>query len=687
MPILFVKNDFKNIQNSIKICVKWSFYIKYSTITTILLYIKYWKGSTLGFFDKLTGSSDEKKENIKEKEEFKSVIIDTQNVNEEIKNIASINNMNPSKLSFKVLKVTTAYRTKKGSEYTEITEKDKTLFNDNDFLLNPELKVKQHLKVEIFNIQEEETHNVIPNVVLSGNKTLTKVVATIKKDINVKYFTKLESNIIENINMKKARSNILIGIRDESMYGEIKKMIASIRVKNLLDGDCTFVVCQGLDKIPAINDKIIYRYKNKVKAKDNQDRVDYSKRGFILAVSKDETIIEYIKPQQGRPGRSCQGRFLSVSEPKVENETAIVHADNIIKKEDDDKILYIAKKSGYVNFENSTYDIADIMEIEAVDFKTTGSIETDMNSDVKINVKENDILKDAIGPGMKVETYEIHIEGNVGSGAIIKAKIAEVKGQTHKTSSITAQNVSVSVHRGVIIGEEVEIDRLEGGTVIAQSVRVKKAIGGDISAKDIYIEELNSNSSLKASNLIDIQKLKGNNNKFLIDPASTKEFKNRIKNINEKIKKIDIKLKPFLKILENKKRLIANSRPIVEDIKKKIIELKKRNINPPITLMGKIKEYQKMVNEYNAKLNNYKDKKHQIVVLREDLNNMQNQILSAKIVNHGIWKELNEIRFKLLAPPVELTYNTNNNEIIREITLKKIGDDSYEINRSSEYSS
>lgn len=641
----------------------------------------------MGFFDKLTSSSGEKEENIEKKEEFKSVIIDTQNVNDEIKSIASANNISPKELSFRVLKVTTAYRDEKGGEYKEVGEKEKELFNNNDFLLNPELKIKQHLKVEIFNKKESEDEGIIPEIILSGNKTLTKIVATVKKNIDIKYFTKLEAKIIENINMKKVLSNIIIGIRDESMYSEVKKIVANIRVKNLLDEDSTFVVCQGLDKVPAINDKIIYRYKNKVKSKDSQDRIDYSRRGFVLAVSKNEVVIEYIKPQSGIPGRSCQGRFLSVMEPKVENETAISHTENIIKKEDDDKILYIAKKSGYVNFENSTYDIADNMEIDSVDFKTTGSIETDINSDVSINVKESDVLKDAIGPGMKVETYEIHIEGNVGSGASIKAKIVEVKGQTHKTSTINTDEAKLSVHRGTVIGKEVEVDRLEGGTIIAEVARVKSAIGGEISAKDIYIEELNSNASLRASNLIDIQKLKGNNNKFLIDPSSTKEFKDRNKEINSKIKKLDIELKPFSKVLESRKKLITNSKPVVEEIKTKIVELKKRNINPPVTLMGKIKEYQKMVNEYNATLKKFKDKRHTIKSLKEDLENMQNQIFSAKVVNHGVWKEFNEIKFRLLSPPKELTYNTNNNEIIREITLKKISDEEYEINRSSEYSS
>jgi hypothetical protein len=641
----------------------------------------------LGFFDKLTGSSDEKVENVKTKEAFKSVIIDTQNINEEIKNIASVNNINPRELSFRVLKVTTAYRTQKGGEYTEVGEKEKNLFNDNDFLLNPELKIKQHLKVEIFNKKEFEEDEIIPEIILSGNKTLTKIVVTIKKSLDAKYFTKLESKIIENINMKKARSNIIIGIRDENMYSEVKKLVANIRIKNLLENDCTFVACQGLEKVPAINDKILFRYKNKVEAKDKHDRVDYTRRGFILAVSKDEVIIEYIKAKEGIPGRNCQGRFLSVAEPKSENETAITHTENIIKKEDDDKILYIANKNGYVTFENSTYEISDNMEIESVDFRTTGSIETDINSDVKINVKESDIFKDAIGPGMKVETSEIHIDGNVGSGASIKAKIVEIKGQTHKTATIEAQEVKIAVHRGIVFGKDIEIERLEGGVIIADTVHIKSAIGGEISAKNIYIEELTSNTSLKASNLIDIQKMKGNNNKFMIDPSSTKEFKERIKKIEAKIKKIDIELKPYSKNLENKKRLITNSKSIVEEIKKKILELRKRNIKPPITLMSKIKEYQKMVNEYNKTLNEYKEKKHNIVILKEELNALQDQIFTAKIINHGVWKEFNEIKFRMLSPPTELTYNTKNNEIIREISLKKLSDDSFEINRSSEFSS
>lgn len=639
----------------------------------------------MGLFDKNSTKKQIQQENHTD-DNFTSVIIDTHNINDELKNIAASKNLNIKELTFRVLKVTTAYKTHKGDEFKELDDKDKDIFNDNDFLLNPELKIQQHYKVEIFKKDNQDDDEIIPNIVLSGNKSLTKIVANIKKNLDVKYFSKLEEKIIEDINTKKVRSNILVGIRDENMYKEVKKIVANIRVKSFLEADSIFVVCQGLDKIPSIDDKIIYHYKKKIEAKDKQGRVDYSKRGFILAVSKGETIIEYIKPQSGIPGKNCQGRFLSVKEPISSNILEINHTENIIKKEDDSKILYIANKNGYVNMENNIYDIQDEMEIDSVDFKSTGSIETDLDSNVKINIKESDIFKDAIGPGMSVETSELHVEGNVASGAIIKAKEVEIKGQTHKTASIEAENIKISAHRGVAVGKDIEIDRLEGGTVSGDTIKINKVIGGEITGKDIYISELTSNTSIKASDLIDIKKIKGNNNKLLIDQTATKQYKEKLEKINNQIKKLSIEIKPIPKVLEAKKRVISNNKSTIEEIKKKILELKNDNKIPPTSLITKIKEFQKMVNDYNGVLANFKEKKQNIDELREELKSSQDQIFSAKIINRGVWKEYNEIKFKLISPPVEVTYNTKENEIIREMTLKRLEDEKFEINRSSEYS-
>ncbi len=639
----------------------------------------------MGLFSK---SSDDgnKKQNEHKDSDFTSVIIDTQNIADEIKNIASSHNLDPKELTFRVLKVTTSYKTHKGEEFKDLSEKDKDIFNDNDFLLNPDLKIRQHYKVEIFKKSDINQDEVIPEIILSGNKSLTKIIATVKKNLDVKYFSKLEQRIIEDINTKKVRSNILVGIRDDNMYKEVKKIVSSIRVKNFLETDHMFVVCQGLDKVSAIDDKIIYHYKNKVKTKDRMGRVDYSRRGFILAVSKGEVVIEYIKPQSGIPGKNCQGRFLSVREPSDSNYVDINHTENIIKKEDDSKILYIANKNGYVNFENGTYDIQDKMEIDSVDFKSTGSIETDLDADVKINIKESDIFKDAIGPGMSVETSELHVEGNIASGASIRAKIVEIKGQTHKTATIDADNVKIAVHRGSVTGRDIEIDRLEGGFVSANTIKIKSVIGGEVVGKNIYIDELTSNASIKASNLIDIKKVKGNNNKLAIDPTATKQYSQKIEDIKNEIKKLTISIKPTPKILEAKKRVIDKNKSVIEDIKNKIIELKNDGKTPPASLLGKIKEYQKMVNDYNQILRDFKEKKQKIADLNDELQSSQDQIFSAKIINHSAWKEFNEVKFKLIYPPIEITYNTKENEIIREITLQRIENEKFEIKRSSEYS-
>ncbi len=68
------------------------------------------------------------------------------------------------------------------------------------------------------------------------------------------------------------------------------------------------------------------------------------------------------------------------------------------------------------------------MEINEISFRSTGSVDANLDSNIRSNIKEKDILKDAIGAGMSVETTDLHVQGNVGSGAKIRAKIAFIGG-------------------------------------------------------------------------------------------------------------------------------------------------------------------------------------------------------------------------------------------------------------------
>ncbi len=645
----------------------------------------------MGLFDKIKSdnSGDIKKEETK-KPEFKSIIVESENIPREIKSIAAANNIPLWDIDFKIIKVKTLYLLDKDTGWIEADEEKLKQFKDKDFLLNEKLKIKQMYKVDIFKIDSEESDtNILPPIVLGGNKSLTKIITTVKKDIEVKYFSKIESKIIENINKKKIKSGILVGIRDSIMYKEVKKIVSSIRVNGIMNEESTFVACEGIDPVLPINDKFIYHYKKKIsKKEDSQGRVDYSKRGYILAVSKGDCIMEYIKPQAGAAGRNCKGKYLPVKEPNSDNEMLINHTENIIKKEDDERIRYIAARNGYVTQESpGSYDIQDNMEVDEVSFRTTGSIETDMSAEVKINITEDDVFKDAIGPGMSVETYELNIKGNVASGAKIKTEKLNIGGQTHQTATLEAKTAHITIHRGLLTATEVNIDRLEGGKVIGDIINIKQAIGGEIIGKNIVIDELASNVSITASDTIEIKELKGTNNKFLIDLSMTKEFNENIENITKEIKELSLKLKYMPKKLEEKKRVIDKTKPTVKMVQDKILDLKKAGKNVPLTLVAKVKEYQNSVNKYNEVLKDYKNEKLKLQDLKEDLNQIQMKVFSAKIINHSPWREYNEIKFKLISPPVEKVYNTKEHEIIREITLSNMGEGNYEIKRSSEYSS
>jgi hypothetical protein len=636
----------------------------------------------LGLFDKMTGSETD---SSSETPEFKSIIVETANVVKELKNVSIANNLKVSDLSFKILKITTFFSDEK-TENNQAGEEEMKLFLDDAFILNPNLKITQHYRVEIFKNSINSPMFHLPTITLSANKNLTKVVAMIAKSNEVQYNAKLEELIIEDIQIKKIRAGVLLGIRDHNMYKEVKKLVASIRVNGIIDQDVSFVACQGIDDVPSINDDLIYHYKKKINVKNADGKVDYSKRGYVSAVEKDECLIEYIKPQIGTPGRNCRGLFIPIKEPRKTNDIPIGITANLIKKESETSIKYVANRGGYVNVDKGNYDIQDQMEINEISFRSTGSIDAKVTSNIKINIKEKDILKDAIGAGMSVETSELVVQGNVGSGAKIKAKIVDIGGQTHQSATIEADKIIIAVHRGEAIGQEINIDRLEGGKVIGDKIVIQQMIGGEVIGKNVKVDVLMSNARITASEVIEIGEIKGSNNKLLIDPSVTKEFNQLIEEIKRKLEKLEEELKAYPRGLSTKKELIEKNKPMAEMVKVKILELKQSGVEPPITLYAKIKDFQEKVMDYNALLQEFKDKKETLHELQNELTTVQMKVFTAKVITHSVWKEYNEVRFHLINPLKDITYSPKDHETIREMTLKDMGNGEYRIIRSSEYS-
>ena len=153
----------------------------------------------MGLFDKLTSSNADK---TTESSEFKSIIIDTVNVIKELKNIAVANHLKSTDLAFKILKISTFYSDDK-SEENEMGEEEMKQVLDDAFLLNPTIKFKQRYRVEIFKIQHNDDLELIPQITLSGNKSLTKIIATVAPSHDFKYTSKLEQAMIDDILLLK----------------------------------------------------------------------------------------------------------------------------------------------------------------------------------------------------------------------------------------------------------------------------------------------------------------------------------------------------------------------------------------------------------------------------------------------------------------------------------------------------
>ena len=62
---------------------------------------------------------------------------------------------------------------------------------------------------------------------------------------------------------------------------------------------------------------------------------------------------------------------------------------------------------------------------------------------------------------MVVEVGEIDIKGNVGSNAKVCAKRVNIEGQTHKTSQIKADDITINIHKGSAVGHNIKVSRLD----------------------------------------------------------------------------------------------------------------------------------------------------------------------------------------------------------------------------------
>jgi len=621
---------------------------------------------------------------------IRPTVVRTQNVAKELIQLSKVHKVELASLDFNVLGIETYTRvTKDGSDIDwEEVDADKLYeIDDATAILNPHFEIKQMYEVEVFtkNISNDMFKDFYAAV--GANATKCKVYLSIRAGSRVEVAEKFEEKFFDYINKSKIRAGILVNIFDEMLSEFISRAAAHAKV----DGDLTYtnketvLISNAYEPTPTIDDALILHYdKDNTENIGENERIDYANRGFIKSVMKDDLLIEYIKPKIGKAGRNCRGEFMEPKEPEVKNEPTFTIDETIEEIDNKDNIEYRAKESGYIVLEGNMYQIKSDMDVDSIDFKTTGSITAGVDSDVILNVKEADPEKDAIGSGMEVAVKEIDIVGNVGSNAKIHAKRANIEGQTHQSSEIKADDLTINVHKGLAIGENITINRLESGIVKGKKVDITQSTGGDISAREIEIGLCASHVKATASKLIEIKKLQGSENIFTIDPLIQKDKQAGLGENQSEIKELEIAVRDIKKEVSKYSTLVKNNTTAFNDVKRRLVHYKKSGIKMPSSFVTKYKQFKKIGEHLESIKNELSVKEDKLSLLTTQTSSFQDSIFDARIINRDRWVGHNEIVFKLVDPPLELMFSPpeGSPELIFAIVEKDDGD--YEIQSVSE---
>ena len=589
--------------------------------------------------------------------QLKPIIVRTSNVAKELLQTAANAQCPVQTLDFNLLETQTFSR-KDAKEHEGWNEMNDDEVRDiaEELFLDPGFELKQVHEIEIFQSVEKGPLDSI-DMTIGGNPTLCKVYLTIKPGSVARYYDGFRQDFLQAVRKKMLRAHLMINVFDSMMAENLKELIARIRVQGTytFEKPERYLIAQAYEPVPTVNDALVLHYEAKRKNQDEHGRIDYAKRGYVISAVADELLIEYVKPKIGENGRNCRGEFLTPPEPTVKNEPTFTVGEHIAVVDTPNSIEYRAKTGGYVTFEGGMYDIKTEVEVTEISFKTTGSINTELDADVSISVKEKDSLKDAIGQGMEVTVNVIHIDGSVGANAKVTANKADVEGQVHQSALIRAEELNINIHKGTAYGKTVHITRLEHGTVEADEVFITQAIGGKIKAKEITIEMLGSHVKMTASRKIEVKKLVGGENQFVIDPLINESVEN-LSERYEKMEQAKRTIQEVKKELAGYEQIWQENAASMEDLKRKLAHYRSNGVKLPTAFVQKYQQFVHLKEKIDALREELKTKEDQYDWLAQKHIALQSEIFDARIINHDGWHNHNEIIFKLINPQMNVNY-------------------------------
>ena len=597
------------------------------------------------------------------------VHVTTDNIPRELLRIAAENSISSSDLYVKIDTVTTFIKDG-DSDFIELEEVDYEKYRDEKSMRNASLEFEQEYEAEILSKLDNYPFKDM-NVRVEFEDGDTKAYLVIKKGSMLGYYDDLYSDFIEFIKEQQLRSKIMIYLFDVAYKDSIQEFVSVLKqIKKInFKEDKRILISETLQEIPSIMQETIMTKEEhyKLGEEDSQGRVDYSNRGFLISCEEGEQLFEFNKPQQGENGRTCRGEIIAVDIVDLDAMPSFTIDNNIEVVDSFENIKYMSSKSGYLVKNGDSYDVSNNIDISEISFKTTGTIDTNLDTEISINVIKENPLEDAIEKGMTVKVQNLTIVGSVGPSTNIEARNIDISAQTHNSSVIKCSNAKIGLHKGKVTGHIVEIETLEGGEVIADIAIVKNAMSGKIRAKTIKISTLGAYVTMEASESIKVEDIRGEENKFIFDTSikgafdtsKKDELQSHLKDLKEEFKALSRKLK------DNGEKLKTNMEPC-KKITNAILKAKSQGLKISAVLIKNFKSCKLMKVRYKKLREEVLYQKTKIQEAEEQIIQGATNILDSKVEIGSIGHGFNHITYKLENPSRNIKLN------IHEDMKKKI---------------
>ncbi len=513
-----------------------------------------------------------------------------------------------------------------------------------DVLYNPNARVYQKYEIKLF---PSDLDTAPYKLALSYNTDKTIIIATLKKGSLFVADAKLYEKLKNLIWKKKLQNGFLIGVFEEKMEQQFKKLLTMLPYGKKLSKDVKFNVGTGQTPTPTTDAKI-----EEVYLTYNDDEHNY-----IDGIQEGDLILRYIKPKEGRGGRNCEGKYIPPRKPKL---LSIPQIDESIRREENDMYIeFFAMENGYVEYANNRLKISKTLKLEQANFKATGDLDAkELNKEVSVDIAhDKGSAEDAIGTGVAINVKELNVDGSIAANVKVQTEELIVDAQTHKESTLEVQNTAtVKLHRGNLVANDAKVDILENGKIKAhQSISIKKMLGGEAIAPRVYVEELISNATIIASELIEIKSMSGSHNTLIINPDAIEQYHKQLQELEDVIKE---KESLYTDAQNELKELLTSHKeqlPRMQTFQKRVKEAIAQGKKPMKQDEIRIKEYKRKAQKLKDMQVSLQTKHHEIDTLKEKLLTLHEQDLAGHIKTASLFDGHTKVIFVNPATKEEIT--------------------------------